>query len=82
MVQKPYNPRKRNSDTPQSDWSGVARYSGLAFQMGVVIALFAWGGYELDRWMEMSFPLFLSVGLLLGIALGMYSVIKNFIGKR
>lgn len=82
MVQKPYNPKRKNRDISQSGLSGMARYSGVAFQMGVIIALFTWGGYEFDKWIGMSFPVFMSLGLLLGIALGMYLIIRVFVGKK
>lgn len=82
MAQKQYKPRKKNDLTDNSDWVTYARYSGLAFQMGILIALFSWGGYELDKWLENSFPIFLSIGLFLGIAMGIYVSIKDFIKKK
>ncbi|MDA3866580.1 MAG: AtpZ/AtpI family protein [Salinivirgaceae bacterium] len=82
MVKKTsHRKRKSNKDEKESAVKVYARYSGSAFQFGIIIALFTWGGYELDKWLELSFPVFLAVGLLLGIALGMYVTIKDFIKK-
>ncbi|MFO7862915.1 MAG: AtpZ/AtpI family protein [Salinivirgaceae bacterium] len=82
MVKKTSH-RKRKSDKEEEKSALVvyAKYSGAAFQFGIIIALFTWGGYELDKWLELSFPVFLTVGLFLGLGLGMYVSIKDFIKK-
>ena len=54
----------------------ILRYAGLGTQLALTMALFGWGGYELDRWLDSS-PLLLILGCLLGMALGMYAVIRD-----
>ncbi len=78
---------KRNKPKRDPDESNLmiySRYSGMAFQTGIVIALFTWGGYELDEWLDWdtTFPVFLAIGLLAGLFLGIYLSIKDFIKKK
>jgi F0F1-type ATP synthase assembly protein I len=60
---------------------GYVRYSGMATQMLVVIGGLTWGGRALDKWLDTN-PLFVVIGSLLGVALAMYLVIKDFIPKN
>ena len=55
-------------------WDAGASYAGLAVQMGVIIAIGAYGGVRLDRWLDLS-PLFVIVCSLASIALAMYVMI-------
>lgn len=60
----------------QYDLSGFTRYSGLAFQMGIIIFLGTFGGIKLDELWGTS-PLFVLLGSLASIALAMYTVIHD-----
>lgn len=83
MVKKQTSKKpEKNHHKKEPDYISFTRYSGLAFQTGIVIALFTWGGYELDEWLGMSFPVFLSIGLFVGLAAGVYLSIKDFIKKK
>ena len=81
-MDKPTSEKKpeKNKDKEPAFMS-YARYSGIAFQTGIVIGLFTWGGYELDKWLDTS-PIFLAVGLFVGLILGVYYSIKDFIKKK
>ncbi len=57
-------------------WDAGASYAGLAFQMGVIIAIGAYGGVRLDSWLNLS-PLFTIVCSLAAIALAMYVMIHK-----
>lgn len=57
-------------------WSAGASYSGMAFQMGVIIAGGTYGGIKLDEWLNLS-PLFTIVCALASIALAMYVMINK-----
>ncbi|HPE39661.1 MAG TPA: AtpZ/AtpI family protein [Bacteroidales bacterium] len=61
--------------------AGYGRYSGLAFQMGILIFLGTYGGIRLDEKLQIS-PLFTIIGSLSGIAIAIYVVIKDFIIKK
>jgi F0F1-type ATP synthase assembly protein I len=55
------------------------KFSGMAVQMGVTIALGAWGGSTLDEMFDMKTPLYTIVLSLLAIGLSMYLVIRDVI---
>ena len=60
----------------ERQWSSGASYSGMAFQMGVIIAGGTYGGIKLDEWLNLS-PLFTIVCALASIALAMYVMINK-----
>ena len=51
-------------------------YSGIALQMGVIIAGGTYGGLKLDEFLHLK-PLFTILGALLSIAIAMYIIIKD-----
>ncbi len=55
------------------------RFTGLAFQMGALIALGAWGGSELDSRSGNKKPIYTIVFCLLAIAISLYLIIKEAI---
>ena len=60
----------------KKQWSAGASYSGMAFQMGVIIAGGTYGGIKRDEWLSLS-PLFTVVCALASIALAMYVMINK-----
>lgn len=58
------------------------KYSNLAIQMGVIIGLSAWGGQKLDTHYLNKQPVFTIILSLLGIAIAMYLVLKDFIRPK
>ena len=66
-----------NSQKPKFD--SYMKYSGMAFQLFAGIFLGVWGGIRLDAWLNTK-PWFTVILSLFGIAAGMYSVLKDFIG--
>lgn len=57
-------------------WDAGATYSGMAFQMGAIIALGTYGGVKLDQWLNLS-PLFTIICAMGSIALAMYVMIHK-----
>jgi F0F1-type ATP synthase assembly protein I len=53
------------------------RYTGLAFQMLAVIGVFTFIGYKLDRWLELSYPIFTIVLIFLSVIASLYSIIRG-----
>jgi F0F1-type ATP synthase assembly protein I len=51
-------------------------YSGIALEMGVIIAGGTYGGLKLDEFLNLK-PLFTILGALLSIAIAMYIIIKD-----
>lgn len=62
-------------------WSSGASYSGMAFQMGIIIAGGTYGGVKLDDWLGWS-PLLTIICALASIALAMYVMIYNLSQKK
>jgi ATP synthase protein I len=57
------------------------KYSGLAFQMIAVLVLSAWGGRTLDEKLNMKYPIWTMVLMLLGVLGTMYLVIRGVTRK-
>lgn len=65
----------------QQKMNDLGRYSHLAFMMGIIIFLGAFGGIKLDEYLQLS-PLFTLIGSLGGIAIAMYAVINDINQKN
>ena len=61
--------------------NSYARYSSIAFQMLVIMLAGVFGGRELDRWLELQFPVFTLVLTILAVILAIYFVIKDLLKK-
>ncbi len=68
---KPESSKKKSGANP------YLRFTGLAFQMGALIALGAWGGSELDDRSGNQKPIYTIVFCLLAIAISLYLIIKE-----
>jgi len=54
-----------------------ARYSGISFQMIVIIGLFALAGYKIDKSLGSKIPLFTAGLSLIGVGVALYQVVKQ-----
>ncbi len=61
--------------------NSYARYSSIAFQMLGIMLAGVFGGRELDRWLEMQFPVFTLTLTILAVILAIYFVIKDLLKK-
>ena len=61
--------------------NNYAKYSGLAFQMGAVIAVAVWGGVKLDKLIGTDKSIFTIILSLLGVFTAIYVAVKDFIKK-
>lgn len=59
--------------------SSLLKYASMGTQMLVIMALFTFGGYALDKWLELQFPIFTVLLSLFGIAAALYLSIKDFL---
>jgi ATP synthase protein I len=66
----------------QKPLNNYARYSGLAFQMVIIILAGTFGGIQLDKWVKFKFPVFTVVLSLGSVLLAMYIVLKEFISDK
>jgi F0F1-type ATP synthase assembly protein I len=79
-MEDPLHQKKKNQTNPSDKGlNDFARYSGMAFQMVAIILLTTWGGIELDKLTDSSFPLFTIILSLLGVFAAIYTAVKDFI---
>ena len=71
MADKKPNSPKKTKINP------FLRFTGVAFQMGALIALGAWGGTELDAWAGNQKPIYTIILCLLAIGISLYLIIKE-----
>jgi F0F1-type ATP synthase assembly protein I len=55
------------------------RYSSMAFEMLAVIGLFTLAGYKLDEHFTTPMPYYTIVFALIGVALALYRVMKDYL---
>jgi hypothetical protein len=65
-----------NANKPVAQFRDYTRFSGIAIQMGIIIAAGVIGGVKLDGKLNCS-PLFTLIGSLGSIAISLYLVIKE-----
>lgn len=59
--------------------NGYLKYSGMAFQMGVIISAFTYLGFRLDNHYKTTVPYFTAGFSLIGVGVSLYSIIKDFL---
>ncbi len=57
--------------------NSILRFSGMAFQMGITIGLFVYGGIKLDAYMQLETPIWTLVGSILGVTIAITVVIRQ-----
>ena len=78
------DPKDSKKPRPNSRLRSYARFSGIAFQMLIIIGLGAYGGVKLDEAYPNNYSIFTIICSLAAIAVAMYFVIKqaNSINKK
>jgi|JI61114BRNA_FD_contig_21_10149640_length_726_multi_4_in_0_out_0_2 F0F1-type ATP synthase assembly protein I len=71
------NQEQPGSNKPQKDAKTWLTYSGMAFELFAIIALFTAVGYFIDSKINSS-PILLILFLLIGLAAGFYRIFKQF----
>jgi len=79
LSQKQKNRKKSPNDPGNKGFQDYAKYSGLAFQMALIIGVMTWCGVKLDKVLGLSTPVFTIILSLLGVFAGIYTAIKDFI---
>ncbi len=70
------NPENNKKTDPLKSY---ARFSGIVFEMLVIIGGGTWGGHALDQSRDGDFPLFTVIFSLLAVGIALYLVIKQVI---
>lgn len=77
-MDKPNHSKPKNqSPQTQKQFNEYIKYSGLAFQMAALILLGYWLGGKLDKWLDLSIPIFTIILILVFLSLSFYSLIKS-----
>jgi hypothetical protein len=75
-------PDKNLKNKSQKGLNSYAKYSGVAFQMGIIIFAGTFGGIKLDKLVRFSFPVFTLVFSFLSVIIAMFIMIKELISKK
>ena len=79
------DPKKKNNNHSKEKGSPLkdyARYTGMGFQMLVIIVIFVWAGNKLDEHMASEKPIFTAIFAVVGVLVGLYTSLRDFIGKK
>jgi len=71
-----------NKDQNKNNLNSYVKYSNIAIQMLVIILLGVFGGYKLDKWLELQFPIFTVILSLLSVIMAIYLVTKDLLRKK
>ena len=69
----------KKSKKPKEKFDNFIRYSGLAFEMVAIMVVGVLAGYEIDEWLDLSFPAFTLGLMILSVIAAIYHAIKNFL---
>ncbi len=67
----------KDSDSEKGKLQSYLKYSGLAFQMLIVLGLAAYGGMRLDAYMGNKNPWFTILFMVLGVVGSIYKIIVS-----
>ena len=79
MEEQESSKKKKLKNLPNKGFQEYGRYSGIVFQMAVIILVTVWGGVKLDKLTGWHTPVFTIVLSLLGVFAAIYIAIKEFI---
>ncbi len=75
----PDNPPLRKT---KRNLNNAAHYSGIGFQMAIIILAGTFGGIKLDKMTHSSFPVFTVILAPLSVFIALYLVLKELLGKK
>jgi predicted MFS family arabinose efflux permease len=67
------------SKPKKNQLSNYAKYSSMAFQMGIIVFGGSYGGVLLDRYLNWNFPVFTITFSILSVVIAVYFFIKDLI---
>lgn len=70
-----------NLDPKKEGLQNYARYSSMAFQMGLIIVAGMFGGYKLDQWLHTK-PLLTILLSISSVFIAIYIVTKDLLKKK
>lgn len=76
------NPKKSNQKPGNSQFRGYARWSGIAFQMALVVAFGSFAGWKADQWFNTNDPWYTLAGIITGVIAAMVLVIRMILQNK
>jgi hypothetical protein len=67
------------SNKPKKFLDNYVHYSGIGFQMLIIILIGVFGGIKLDQWLNLNFPAFTVILSLLSVAFAIYYAVKDML---
>jgi len=64
---------------PKKKLDDFIRYSNMAFEMIAIMGIGTWSGILIDDWLELGFPVFTLVLMILSVVGAIYHAIRKFI---
>jgi len=74
--------KKKSQKKQNDDLKTYAQYTGMAFQMIIIIGIMAFVGVKLDERRGGERPIFTAILSLLGVLAALYIVLRDFIRKK
>jgi F0F1-type ATP synthase assembly protein I len=68
-----------NYKEPKKKFDDFIRYSNLAFEMVAIMGAGTFSGWLIDNWLELKFPIFLLVFMVLSVVGAIFYAIRKFI---
>ncbi len=68
-----------SSSKNKNKLNSYAKYTTIAVQMAVIITLGVLGGYKLDAFLNLKFPIFTLIFSVISVALAVYLAIRDII---
>ena len=65
------------SEKRKKSLDNYTRYSSIAFQMLVIILIGVFGGIKLDKWLNLTVPVFTVILSVLAVILSIYTVTRD-----
>jgi len=76
------NWREMNQDKNQKNkrkFDDFIRYSGLAFEMAAIMGIGVFMGIKIDKWLDLSFPVFTFVLMIFSVIAAIYHAVRKFL---
>jgi len=70
---------QNNSLKPKKQLDDFIRYSSLAFEMMVIMGIGVLAGFKIDHWLNLKFPVFTLVLMILSVIGAIYHAIRKFL---
>jgi len=62
----------RKYKEPKKKFDDFIRYSNLAFEMMAIMGIGTWVGWLIDSWLDLKFPIFLLIFMILSVVGAIY----------